>query len=144
MIYTRDAQPTARGTHPAPEGVISGPRSRLKNNRNFSWMTEILRMNLNFIELLTILQLITIWNSSDSNNIKPQAIKGLVKQTNLVFYTRLLKIQLITLYSALECTKIVCCGPWPKKVVHLWSIQLWMSGVLFYHAYKTAPICTEF
>jgi len=32
-------------------------------------------MNLNFIELLTILQLITIRNSSDSNNIKPQAIK---------------------------------------------------------------------
>ena len=32
-------------------------------------------MNLNFIELLTILQLITSWNSSDGNNIKPQAIK---------------------------------------------------------------------
>jgi len=36
-------------------------------------------MNLNFIELLTILQLITIRNSSDGNNIKPQAIKGLAK-----------------------------------------------------------------
>ena len=42
-------------------------------------MTEILWMNLNFIELLTILQLITIRNSSDGNNIKPQAIKGLAK-----------------------------------------------------------------
>jgi len=31
-------------------------------------------MNLNFIELLTILQLITIWNSSDGNNSKRQAI----------------------------------------------------------------------
>jgi len=28
--------------------------------------------NLNFIELLTILQLITIWNSSIGNYIKPQ------------------------------------------------------------------------
>src|SRR6218665_1555689 len=36
-------------------------------------------MNLNFIELLAILQLITIQNSSDGNNIKPQAIRRLVK-----------------------------------------------------------------
>jgi len=36
-------------------------------------------MNLNFIELLTILQLITIQNSSDGNNIKPQATKSPVK-----------------------------------------------------------------
>jgi len=36
-------------------------------------------MNLNFIELLTILQLIKIRNSSDGNNIKPQAIKRLFK-----------------------------------------------------------------
>jgi len=42
-------------------------------------------MNLNLIELLTILQLITIRNSSDSNNIKPQAIKGLVKQNKFGF-----------------------------------------------------------
>jgi len=42
-------------------------------------------MNLNFIDLLTILQLITIRNSSDSNNIKPQAIKGLVKQNKFGF-----------------------------------------------------------
>jgi len=33
-------------------------------------------MNLNFNKLLTILQLITTRNSSDGNNIKPQAIKG--------------------------------------------------------------------
>jgi len=33
-------------------------------------------MNLNFVELLAILQLITIRNSFDGNNIKPQAIKG--------------------------------------------------------------------
>ena len=35
-------------------------------------MTAILLMNLNFIELLTILQLITIWNTSDGNNILPE------------------------------------------------------------------------
>jgi len=40
-------------------------------------MTEILGINLNFIELLTVLRLITIRNSSDSNNIKTQAIKRL-------------------------------------------------------------------
>jgi len=32
-------------------------------------------MNLNFIELLTTFQLITIRNSSDGNNIKPHATK---------------------------------------------------------------------
>jgi len=36
-------------------------------------------MYLNFIELLTVLKLITIQNSSDGNNIKPQATKRLVK-----------------------------------------------------------------
>ena len=46
---------------------------------------EILWMNLNFIELLTILQLITIRNSFDHNNLKPQAIKGLVKQNKFCF-----------------------------------------------------------
>jgi len=39
-------------------------------------------MNLNFVELLAILQLITIQNSSDGYTIKPQAIKSLVKKTN--------------------------------------------------------------
>jgi len=34
-------------------------------------------MNLSFIELLSILQLITIRNSSDGNNVKPQAIQFL-------------------------------------------------------------------
>ena len=46
-------------------------------------MTEILWMDLNFIKLLTILQLIKIQNSSDGNNIKPQAIKGLVKYNQI-------------------------------------------------------------
>jgi len=45
-------------------------------------------MALKFIELLTILQLITIRNNSDGKNSKPQAIKRLVKYF-LVFYTRL-------------------------------------------------------
>ena len=38
-------------------------------------MAEILWMNLNFIELLTILQFITIRNNFDGNSTKPQAIK---------------------------------------------------------------------
>jgi len=36
-------------------------------------------MNLNLIELLTVLQLITIRNSSHGNNIKPQATKTFIK-----------------------------------------------------------------
>ena len=52
---------------------------------------EILWMNLNFVELLTVLQLVTIRNSCDSNNIKPQAIKRLIKLLKIVF-----------LYSTLE------------------------------------------
>jgi len=43
-------------------------------------------MNLNLIELLTIFQLITIRNSSDGNNIKPQAIKRLVEQKQFRFF----------------------------------------------------------
>ena len=69
---------TACGPDPAPERVISGPRSRLKSWRNFLWMMEIL-WKVNFLEQSTILQLITIWNSSDSINIKPQASNRLVK-----------------------------------------------------------------
>ena len=42
-------------------------------------MTAILWMNYNFIEPLTILQLVTIQNSSDDNHIKPQPTKRLVK-----------------------------------------------------------------
>jgi len=35
--------------------------------------------SINFIEIITILQLITIRNSSDGNNVKPQTIERLVK-----------------------------------------------------------------
>ena len=59
-------------------------------------MTKIL--NLNFIEMLTIFQLITNRNSSDGNNIKPQAIKRQVKHKKIDFYTRLSKVQLILGY----------------------------------------------
>jgi len=44
-------------------------------------------MNLNFVEWLTIFQLITIRNSFDGNNIKPQTTKRLVNFFKLVFYT---------------------------------------------------------
>jgi len=53
-------------------------------------MTEILWVSLNFIELLLILQLITIRNSSNVNDIKPQAIKELVKWKKIGFYPQLL------------------------------------------------------
>jgi len=42
-------------------------------------------MNLNLIDLLKMVQLITIRNSSDGNNIKPKAIKRLVKYNKLGF-----------------------------------------------------------
>jgi len=69
-------------------------------------------MNLKFIDLLAILQLITTKNSSDGNNIKNQAIKRLLK---LGFYTRLSKRQLINLCSALECTKNNTLRPLAQK-----------------------------
>src|SRR6218665_3660696 len=72
-------------------------------------------MNLNFLELLAILQLITIQNSSDSNNIKPQAIKRLVKLNKFGFYNRLLKVQLIIFSAALECTKKSTLQPLAQK-----------------------------
>ena len=72
-------------------------------------------MNLNFIELLTILQLITIRNSSDRNNIKPQAMKRLVKLNKFGFYNRLLKVQLIIFSAALECTKNSTLRPLAQK-----------------------------
>src|SRR6218665_1133786 len=70
-------------------------------------------MILNFIELLTILKLFAIRNSSDGNNIKPQEIKELAKYKKLVFYTRLSEVELLILTSALRCTKInTPCRPW--------------------------------
>src|SRR6218665_3365338 len=62
-------------------------------------------MNLNFIELLTILRLITIRNSSDGKHIKLQATKRLVQFFKSFFYSRPTKLQLIILLSALECTE---------------------------------------
>src|SRR6218665_3271669 len=51
-------------------------------------------MNLNFIELLTILQLTTIRNSSGGNNNYQTTsnIKASYIKTNLVIYTRLSKV----------------------------------------------------
>ena len=68
------------------QGAGFGPRTcyiqsseQVEKYKKLSWMMKILWMKLNFIELLAILQLITIRNSSDGNNIKPWAIKSLVK-----------------------------------------------------------------
>jgi len=41
-------------------------------------------MNLNFIKLLTILQLIAVRNGSGGNNIKPQAIKRLTQMSQSI------------------------------------------------------------
>src|SRR6218665_1714276 len=74
-------------------------------------------MNLNFIELLTILQLITIRNSSDGNNIKPQAIKTLVKFLNIQFFifdSRKFNSYII-FFLALERTKNNILQPLAQK-----------------------------
>jgi len=108
----------------APKHVISGPCNRLKITRNFSRVTVILWMNLNFIKLLTILQLITIWNSSGGNNRKLQATKKLVKSILFsVFHTSLhfRKFRSSFCLWLSSALKIIHCSPWPKKVVHLWS-----------------------
>jgi len=60
-----------------PECFVPDPRSRLKPSRNLSWMMAILWVNWNFIELLIILQLLRIRNSSDGNQTKNN--KRLVK-----------------------------------------------------------------
>ena len=99
MTYGRDAQPAVRIR---PWTQYIQPSEKFRNTRKFSWMTGILGMNLNLIELLAILQLITIRNGSDGKNIKLQAIKGLVKFLKIFFYTRLSKLQLIILSSVLE------------------------------------------
>jgi len=96
-----------------PRRSFIQPSKQVKNIRNVSWTTEILWVNLNFIELLPILQLITIQNSYYGNNIKPQAIKRLVKFS--FFYTRLSKRQLIIFSSALECNKNNTLQPLAQK-----------------------------
>ena len=70
------------------------------------------------IELFTILQLnLTIRNSSEGNNISPQAINELVKYKK-GFYTRPQKVQLIIQYlpPPPRALKIIYCGPWPKRL----------------------------
>src|SRR6218665_2105115 len=54
-----------------PRACFIRPSEQVKNTRNFFCMTEILLMNLNFIQLSTNLQLITIRNGSSDKNIKP-------------------------------------------------------------------------
>jgi len=65
MIPYNTAGCTIRRPEVARTRIISGRRSKFKSTRNFWLMTAILWKNLNFIELITILQLITILNRSD-------------------------------------------------------------------------------
>jgi len=82
---------------------------------------EILWINLNYIKLLTILQFITIRNSSNGSNIKPQATKRLVKQILFLiflyssFSSDLKFISHIILYSALEYTNDNTLRPLAQK-----------------------------
>ena len=72
-------------------------------------------MNLNFIELLTVLQLITIRNSSDSNNIKPQAIKKASKIKQIRFLHSTPESSAYNFFlppsSALKIVGGLHCGP---------------------------------
>jgi len=79
-------------------------------------MTGILGMNLNLIELLTILQLTTIRNGSDDKNIKLQSIIGLVKFLKIRFlYSTLETSPHNFVFRPSSALKLVHCGPWPKK-----------------------------
>src|SRR6218665_1049531 len=79
-IFPQDP-PLAQGctTGSGPESILSGPRSMLKTSLYKKLLVNDgdLWMNVNFIELLTILQLITFKNCSyvlaRFHNIKPQA-----------------------------------------------------------------------
>jgi len=67
------------GMHNQPLEKVKKYKKLLLNDGDF--------MNkLKLIELLTILQLTTIQNSSNGNNIKPQAIKRLVISTQNRFF----------------------------------------------------------
>ena len=99
ISHSRDAQPTDR-IWPLP---------------NVLHPAEDFWMNLNFIELLTILQLITIWNSSEGKSIKPQAINRQLNLKKSAFYDQLSKVQLIILCSAHECTQNNRLQPFAPK-----------------------------
>ena len=93
---------------------------------------EILWKDLNFIDLLTILQLIAIRNSSDSNNIKPQAIKGLVKQNRFGFLYSTPENSAYTNYSsALECTKNSTLRPLAQKDCALYIITRFIPSIVW-------------
>jgi len=81
-VCSRDAQPTACGPDPAPNVLYPAlgqvekykivVKKILLNYGNFININEC-----NVYELLTVLQIITIWNGSDGgNNIKPLETKG--------------------------------------------------------------------
>jgi len=70
------------------------------------------------IELLTVLQLVAIRNSSDSNNIKLSTATRLFKKN----WFLMLNFRKFSLTGHKFCLrpssalKIMRCGPWPKKL----------------------------
>src|SRR6218665_2912494 len=79
-------------------------------------MTEILLMNLSYIDFLTILELITIRNSSSGKNIKSRAIKKLVtfKIGLIIFESR--KFSSSFCLQPSSALKTILYGIWYQKV----------------------------
>ena len=124
VLYCRDAQLVAHGPERARKRLISSPCSKLICTRNFSWMMTILWNNLSFIELLRILQLITIRNTYYVFARWQQYQTTGNKKTSKVYFFRFLILD-FQKFRSLFCLwpssalKILCCSLWPKKVVHL-------------------------
>jgi len=80
-------------------------------------------MKVNFIELLTILQLIIIRNWFDGKNIKSQAIKRLFNYRKEIGFCILNSRKFSSefcFWSSSATLKIIHSGTWLKKVVHPW------------------------
>jgi len=97
-------------------------------------------MNLHFIELLKILQLIIIRNNSEGKSIKTALIakvssheqyKRLVKCIKIDFlYSTLKSSTHVVLFSALECTKNNTLRPLAQKRFALPNYKIVYSGLI--------------
>src|SRR6218665_40369 len=114
ILYTAGMHSPRAGSD--PRACFIRPSEQVKNTRNFFCTTEILLMNLNFIQLSTNLQLITIRNGSSGKNIKPPwappgfFLRGANPET-IVYVQRLRGISVYSVYlwNTNTCCPISLC-----------------------------------
>src|SRR6218665_668515 len=111
LIFMLDVFRTA--DHAGQIFIPHRPSEQVKNTRNFFCMTEILLMNLSFIQLSTNLQLITMRNSSSGKNIKsPWAPAGFFQgvQTQRLVNMYVQRLRDISVYSVYLWNTNTCCS----------------------------------